>query len=110
MTTINGTKMKELLDKNLANTIDVDSEIDFQKTHLTGAINIPYNKKNFTQKVEEEFSNKNENVVLCASRLQGPTLNILAKELETAGYKNVYQYSAGPMDWEDSNLNVEKQR
>ena len=109
MKTINGKKMKELLEKNQANTIDVDPVSEYQKNHLTGSINIPYSEENFTQKVQQEFARKNENVVLCANRQLGPQLSKLGKELEGAGYKNVYQYKAGPSEWEDSSLSIQKQ-
>ena len=109
MRMIDGKRMKELLEKKQAKAVDVDSKNDFKKSHITGAINIPHDEKNFAQKVEFEIGKKNEQVVLCANEKVGPRLSILAKELEDAGYKDVYQYKANPSDWKSSNLNVRKE-
>jgi len=109
MKTIDGKRMKELLDRKQACAVDVDSKIDFKKSHILGATNIPYNEKNFIQKVEQSFIKKNENVVLCASKKLAPQLNKLGQELESAGFENVYQYQAGPADWKESDLNIQKQ-
>ena len=107
MKSINGKKMKELQDKKMANTIDVDSEVEFKKVHIKGAINIPHDKRDFTQKVQKSFSKKDENVVLCANTNLSSKLDSLGRELEKAGYKNVYQYQAGPSDWKKSNLAIQ---
>lgn len=108
MKSINGKKMKKLQEKKQARVIDVDSEIDFQKVHLKGAINIPHNEENFVQKCEKKFTKKNEEVILCGQNQLGTQLNRLSSDLERAGYKNVYQYKAGPSDWKASGLSFQR--
>lgn len=110
MQTINGKKMKELIDNRRAKAIDVDPAGEFKKAHIRGAINIPYNDKNFVQKVEKKFTSKDEGIVLCGKSQFSPQIDKLANALENAGYKNVYEYKAGLRDWKSSELNIQRQR
>ncbi len=109
MKSIDGKKVKELLEKKQAFAVDVDSAIDFKKNHIMGATNIPHSEKDFIKQVERKFAKKTENVVLCANRDLSTQLDKLGQELEKAGYKNVYQYKAGPTDWKNSNLSIQRQ-
>jgi rhodanese-related sulfurtransferase len=109
MKSIDGKQMKELLEKKQASTIDVVSERDFKKNHIKGAANIPHTDRDFVKKVERTVSRKNKNIVLCASQQLGSQLSQLGKELEESGYKNVYEYKAGPSDWKNANLRIQEQ-
>ena len=104
MKTIDGKKMKELLEKKHAMAIDIDTESDFKKGHIRGAVNIPHNQKEFVKQVEKRVIRKSEDVVLCGSDQLGTKLDKLSNELEKAGYKNVYQYKSGPAEWKASGL------
>ena len=108
MRTIDGKRMKELLAKKQARTIDVDTAAAFKREHIKGSVNIPHSDKNFLSKVEQQFSARNEEIVLCGQSGCEKQLQKLGSELEKAGYKNVYQYKADPAEWKASGLNVQK--
>lgn len=106
MQTVDGKKMKKLMEDKKTSTIDVDSRDDFKKHHIQGAINIPHDEQDFVKKVDTKIGNKSRKVVLCANQKLGLELNNLGKKLEKAGYTDVYQYKAEPSDWKSANLNV----
>ncbi len=109
MQRIDGKKMKELLEKRQACAVDVDTKKDFQQNHILGAINIPYNSKEFTQKVSQKMSKKNQDVVIVGNSRLSAQMQGLCSELESAGYQNVYQYSAGPSEWQSAGLKIQGQ-
>ncbi len=108
MKTIDGKRMKELVEMRKAHIVDIDPESDFRQSHIMGAASIPHSEKDFLQKVQKRFSQKTEDIVLCANKKSETQLNRLTKELEDAGYKNVHQYKAGPSDWKNANLSIQK--
>jgi len=107
MKSIDGKKVKELIEKNHAAAIDVAPQSNYKKEHIKGAINIPHSEKSFLSTVENKFKKKNEDIVLCGQREQSSQMERLGTELEHAGYKNVYQYQASPTEWKKSGLNVQ---
>jgi rhodanese-related sulfurtransferase len=109
MKIIDGRKMKELVEKRHANVIDIDTVTDFKKNHIKGSTCIPHIEEEFLYKVQRKFSEKDEEIVLCAWRRLEPKIKKLGKELENAGYKNVYQYNASPADWKNANLSIQSQ-
>lgn len=106
MQTIDGKKMKKLMEDKKTNTIDIDSTDSFKKHHIQGSINIPHNEQDFIKKVDSNIANRSRKVVLCANQKLGTELNDLGEKLEKAGYKDVYQYKAEPSDWKSAKLNV----
>ncbi len=107
MKSIDGKKMKELMERSHATPIDVAAQSTFRKGHIKGAINIPHNDKAFVDTVQHKFAQKNEEIVLCGQSTLATQLDRLANELERAGYKNIYQYKANPSEWRSSGLNVQ---
>lgn len=108
MKKIDGKRMKELMDIKAINIIDVDPEPEFKTSHIMGAANIPHNKKDFLEKVQKKFTKKSQDIVLCANGKYETELTKLSKQLESAGYENVYQYKAGPMEWKSAKLSVQR--
>ena len=108
MKKIDGKRMKELMENSEAQVIDVDSAIDFKRSHLKGAVNIPHNDSDFVKKCSRQFTGKNKEVVLCGQEKVGRQLKQLAGDLEKAGYQKVYQYQAGPVEWQTSKLTIQK--
>jgi rhodanese-related sulfurtransferase len=108
MKTVDGKKMKELLEKRKARVIDVDTEMAFKKNHLKGAVNIPHNGKDFVKECETKFSKKDDEIVLYGKNQLSRELKDLSSQLEKAGYKNVQQYQADPSEWRKSSLNVQR--
>lgn len=109
MKAISGKKMKELQEKRTARFVDVDTEQEYQKNHIKGAINIPYNEKNFVQEFKNKFTQKDEELILAGKNQQSKELKDLSSQLEKAGYQNVKKYQADPPEWRESNLSVKQQ-
>lgn len=107
MKSIDGKKVKELMQRSHAVPIDVAPESTFKKAHIKGAVNIPHNDKSFVNTVEHQFTEKNREIVLCGQNKLSSQMQRLGSELERAGYKNIYEYQASPAEWRNSGLSVQ---
>ncbi len=88
----------------LIDLLDVDS---FRDYHLPNAINIPYNNRNFFEEVELLVPRKDTPIVFYCSNHECQASYAAAIRLEDAGYKNVYDYEAGKVDWKLASFPVE---
>ena len=71
--------------------LDVQTEIDYSKKHLSGSINIPVEKIKFA--IEKIIKNKNEIIIVYC--LSGIRSGAACDMLERLGYKNVYNIKGG---------------
>lgn len=88
----------------LINTL---SASDFEKKHIPNSINIPFDSDGFADLVEEEMGDKSSPVVVYCASINCNASATAAKELEAAGFTNVYDYETGMLSWENAGKPVE---
>ncbi|MBI4656165.1 MAG: hypothetical protein HY746_05370 [Elusimicrobia bacterium] len=81
--------------------VDVRSSFDFEKKHIYGALNIPYNI------IDKAGLPKDGTFVLYCSNEKCPLSHLAAKTLESAGYTNLKVLKGGLEEWENKNFPVE---
>ena len=80
--------------------LDVRTPSEFKNGHVPNAINANINDDNFSTQINGLDKDKPV-VVYC---LSGPRANAAAKQLRTAGFKNVVELPGGMMEWRANNL------
>jgi len=81
--------------------VDVRGASDFERSHIPGAINAPYDS------IEKANLPKEGLMVLYCGNNQCPWSKLGAKTLETAGYKNVSVLDGGITEWMAEGLALE---
>lgn len=103
--TITKEELKRKIDQNdNFKLIEVLSPEDYQKEHITGAINIPVS--NIESEAQKKFNKDDEIVVYCASSScqASPTA---AKKLDGLGFSNVYDFEGGKKEWKEADFPME---
>ncbi|MDO8493886.1 MAG: rhodanese-like domain-containing protein [Deltaproteobacteria bacterium] len=105
---INADELKTLLQqkKNLA-LIDVLPETDFKKGHIPGSKNLPVSRGDFETKIQKEFGNKAQPVVVYCASKTCPAAPTAAQKLEKLGYQNVYDFDGGMEEWKQKGNPIE---
>jgi rhodanese-related sulfurtransferase len=86
--------------------LHVLSEENYEKEHILGSKNIPYDQEDFAQQVENlAHSKETEIVVYCAST-ECNASNKAAAKLEDAGFTNVTDYEGGMKSWKEANYEI----
>jgi rhodanese-related sulfurtransferase len=103
MKTIEANELHALLQENedvlLVNTLPADS---FEKTRISGAVNIPLDDEDFTTRVEKEAGGKDRPVVVyCASQECNSSEKAAAK-LQNAGFTAVTDFAGGFKAWQEN--------
>lgn len=97
---ISQAELKSRISDNAAPTIiDVRSEKEFQKGHVPGAINIPYNDFN-TAFSSHDFSKNKELVLYCES---GKRAGLAIDNLEKQGFFEVRHLKGDMKAWRKNN-------
>ncbi len=86
--------------------IEVLSPEYFEKFHLPGARNIPLDDQ-FETKIQQVVPEKSQPVLVYCLDQECDASPKAAGKLEELGYQDVYDYSAGKMDWREAGLPVE---
>ena len=98
---------KRLFDEEEATFIDARSERSFAEGHISGAINIPYDKlSEYYETLTSRISHEETAVCYC----WGPSCDFsdnLASELRLMGYENVLIFRGGWEKWTENNLPTE---
>ncbi|WP_163559691.1 rhodanese-like domain-containing protein [Halomonas sp. NO4] len=71
----------------------------FNKQHIRTSINIPVKDANFVEKVEDVVGSKERKVVVYCANFDCDASPKAAKQLEEAGFTQVYDYEGGTQDW-----------
>ncbi|MBI4801376.1 MAG: hypothetical protein HY796_02520 [Elusimicrobia bacterium] len=90
-----------LLQKSAPIVVDVRSGYDFEKKHILGAVNAPYNA------IDKAGLPKDSELVLYCGNEKCPLSHLAAKTLEGAGYKNVKVLAGGLDEWKKKGFKVE---
>ncbi|HMA61676.1 MAG TPA: rhodanese-like domain-containing protein [bacterium] len=85
--------------------VEVLNNKAYNHGHIPGAINIPAGE--LSERAPEELD-KDETIVVYCSSYSCTASPSAAKKLTSMGYKNVYDFSAGKLGWEDAGLELEE--
>ncbi|MCA9426097.1 MAG: rhodanese-like domain-containing protein [Candidatus Omnitrophica bacterium] len=80
--------------------IDVLGPDHYREGHLPDAISIPLKSEHFVDRVEEKAGGKEMDIIVYCANTDCDASPRAAKELEEAGFKNVYDFEAGLEGWE----------
>lgn len=87
--------------------IEALPEESFREYHLPDAINIPVGDERFDEKVQRAVPDKDTTVVVYCMDEQCDASPKAAKRIEELGYRHVYDYEAGKVDWKEAGLQTE---
>jgi rhodanese-related sulfurtransferase len=87
--------------------VDALSPQHYERSHLPGAVNLPYE---FVDDAEKVLVDKSAEIVVYCMNAQCATSTEEVRELEEMGYENVLHYAAGKQDWLEAKLPVERKR
>ncbi len=107
MQTINREQLKEKMQFGSDFVlVEVLPAHDYERFHLPGAMNIPAGP-DFEAKATHAIPNKSQTVVVYCSDSECDASAVAAARLEALGYRDVQEYAAGKVDWQQSGLPVE---
>jgi rhodanese-related sulfurtransferase len=87
--------------------INVLAEPMHEKKHIPGSINIPVVDKNFVNEVEQEVGDKSRPVVVYCADHECEASPKAGRQLENAGFENVYDFEGGIDEWEQEDFPLE---
>jgi rhodanese-related sulfurtransferase len=103
MTPLTLEQFKNLREKNGDLTvINVLDEDQFHLAHIPGTRNVPRDDKRFVQQVEKLAGGKSKPVVVYCASDDCEASPKAAKELEQAGFDNVYDFEGGTKAWKEA--------
>lgn len=109
MKSIGKKELKDYLhnnDKGMFVLIDVLSEKSFEKNHIPGAHNVPYDgNDDFIEDVNELMGSKEDTVIFYCKNEECPLSEKAAKDMEESGHEKVLDYEGGMEDWFEKNKN-----
>lgn len=86
--------------------VETLSPENYEKFHLPGAKNVPLND-DFEQNIKQAAPEKSQPVLLYCMDADCNASPKAAKQMEDLGYKEVYDYEAGKVDWKEAGLPIE---
>ncbi|MEK9650460.1 MAG: rhodanese-like domain-containing protein [Gammaproteobacteria bacterium] len=93
-------ELTHAVNKDNAVLVDVRDREDFEKGHITNAINIPY--KDFDQRLEELNKYQDSSIItICA---MGRNAALSAEKLQKQGFKKTYVLKGGLSSWLQESL------
>lgn len=102
--TITSAEAVRLINKEDAVVLDIRESKEFSDGHITGAMNIPFNK------VEERYSElnkcKGKPIILVCK--MGQHSSAVAKSLRKKGFEDIRRLQGGMTTWQSDNLPVVK--
>lgn len=103
MQTISRDDIKKLLDEqaNIA-LVEVLPKKEFAAGHLPGAISIPL--ETIRSAAPGLLRDRSQQIITYCTSTDCPNSTKAAEELESMGYKNVYEYVEGKDDWKKAGL------
>lgn len=107
MVTISRSELQGLL-KSCPNLklIEVLPETSYKEFHLRGAINIPLDD-HFEGKILKVIPDKKQTIIVYSLNFECKSSEQAIQRLRKAGYKNIYDYEPGKIDWKAAQLPIE---
>lgn len=101
-------RVKSLLDDPYAFIIDARSEEDYDKGHIPGALNVPYDRFADYYDYVTEMIPKDATIVCYCRSVTCDFSDHLAEELEFAGYNKVLIFREGWEAWQEAGNDIER--
>lgn len=79
----------------------------YREFHLPGAVNVPVDDR-FDEQIQQAVPDKTSPVVLYCLDTECQAAPKAARRMEDLGYRKVYDYTAGKLDWKEAGLPVLK--
>jgi len=95
-TSMDNMHFAKLIKKKSVQLVDVRSTREFEKSHIKGAINIPFGSKGFDRTIME-LKKKKPVAIYCNS---GRSSKSACKKLVEMGFKKIYELDKGFKKWE----------
>ena len=103
---ISGQELKKYIDnKEKLLIIEALPEKYYSEAHIPGAIQIDY--KEMELKADKLPEEKDRMIVVYCAGLECQNSIITARQLDSLGYTNVYEYANGKQDWVEAGFPVE---
>ncbi len=101
---------REALNERLANDgltlVEVLAPEDYRKFHLPGALNVPLDEE-FDERIQEAVPDKDQPVVVYCYDSECQASPKAAQRMEELGYRQVFDYEAGKVDWQEAGMPTE---
>jgi len=89
--------------------INVLSEREFRKEHIPGSISIPLEEDNdFAAEVKKAVPDPSHKVIVYCANTDCPASDTAAKELEKAGFEDVWDFEGGIQEWKEAGEPVDQ--
>ena len=86
--------------------VEVLAPDQYREFHLPGAINVPLSD-DFEQRIQEAVPDQDQPIVVYCYNQACTASPTAAHKMDELGYRKVYDYEAGKMDWKEAGLPVE---
>lgn len=107
MKTLTREELKTMIDRGddvlLVNVLDPTA---FAQAHIPDSHNVPVADKGFNERIRALGANEDSRVVLYCSNFDCNASHAAAKQLEQAGFRDLYHYAGGIEDWMDAGYPV----
>ncbi len=101
---------REVLNEQLTNDgvtlVEVLPPEYYRKFHLPGAMNVPLDD-HFEERIQEAVPDKDAPVVVYCYDTECQASSKAAQRMEALGYRQVFDYEAGKVDWQEAGLPTE---
>lgn len=87
--------------------VDALSPQHYERSHLPGAVNLPYE---FIDEAEKVLPDKSAEIVVYCMNVKCAASIEEVRELKEMGYENVRHYTGGKQDWLEAKLPVERNK
>lgn len=109
MQTLTVDQLKSWKEKNKDFTlINVLGEEDFRRVHIPGSHNIPVDRDDFEDQVERLAGDKTGTIVVYCASFDCQASPKAARNLDEAGFANVYDFEGGVKEWRKKGHEVER--
>ena len=103
---INLKNLRNKLDKKQIILIDTLDEHSYEMIHIEGAINIPFSKMD--ENAVKKQIDPDKEIVVYSIDYDCPVSKVAASKLKKFGYKKVFYYMGGRMEWLEAGYPVTK--
>lgn len=79
--------------------INVLPRSEFNKAHIRTSINIPLERSDFEDVVEEVAGSRDRDVIVYCANFDCDASQKAARKLDSAGFARVFDYEGGTEDW-----------
>lgn len=106
MQTITRREVNERLANDAPALVEVLAPKYYHKFHLPGAINVPLDE-DFDQQIQKAVPEKSRPVVVYCMDAKCQASPKAARRMDELGYRHVFDYEAGKVDWREAGLPLE---